>query len=84
MDAFADDFKVPSKGKAKSYEIDYETLTQGAVEKQMQADVDHISGIFGVDVSFPNIITVFLIVKIALSMLLGWYRCTLIEVLKLE
>ncbi|KIM83428.1 hypothetical protein PILCRDRAFT_783776 [Piloderma croceum F 1598] len=49
MDAFNDDFKVTSKGKHKSYEIDYESLTQGAVEKLMQADIEHISGIFGVD-----------------------------------
>jgi hypothetical protein len=51
MDAFPDDFKVASKGKQKSYEIDYESLTQGAVEKLMQVDIEHISGIFGVDVS---------------------------------
>lgn len=51
MDAFNDDFKVTSKGKHKSYEIDYESLTQGAVEKLMQAEIEHISGIFGVDVS---------------------------------
>lgn len=51
MDAFGDDFKVSTKGKHKSYEIDYESLTQNDVEKLMQADVEHISGIFGVDVS---------------------------------
>lgn len=53
MDAFNDDFKVASKGKQKSYEIDYESLTQAAVEKLMQADIEHIGGIFGVDVSLP-------------------------------
>lgn len=51
MDAFNEDFKVSSKGKLKSYEIDYESLTQGAVEMLMQADIEHISGILGVDVS---------------------------------
>ena len=54
MDAFNDDFKVPSKGKRKSYEIDYETLTQSMVEKLMAADIEHISGIFGVDVCIPS------------------------------
>jgi ariadne-1 len=44
-------FKVPSKGKRKSYEIDYDSLSQEAVDKLAQQDVDHISGIFGVDVS---------------------------------
>lgn len=51
MDAFADDYKVSSKGKRKSYEVDYESLSQSAVEKLMQQDMEHISGIFGVDVS---------------------------------
>jgi ariadne-1 len=52
MDGFNDDFKVTSsKGKRKSYEIDYESLSQTDVEKLMSQDIDHISGIFGVDVS---------------------------------
>lgn len=51
MDAFGDDFKVIPKGKRKSYEIDYESLSQSAIEKLMQSDVEHICGIFGVDVS---------------------------------
>lgn len=50
MDAFNEDFKVTAKGKHKSYEIAYDSLTQAAVEKLMQADIEHISGIFGVDV----------------------------------
>jgi hypothetical protein len=44
-------FKVPSKGKRKSYEIEYNSLSQESVDKLAQQDVDHISGIFGVDVS---------------------------------
>lgn len=52
MDNFGDDFKVNTKGKRKSYEVEYESLSQQAVEKLMQRDVDHICGIFGVDVSF--------------------------------
>lgn len=52
MDVFNDDFKITStKGKRKSYEIDYDSLSQSDVEKLMVQDVDHISGIFGVDVS---------------------------------
>jgi ariadne-1 len=50
MDAFNDDFKVASKDKRKLYEIEYQSLSQPEVEKLMQQDVDHIIGIFGVDV----------------------------------
>ncbi|PPQ92982.1 hypothetical protein CVT25_000183 [Psilocybe cyanescens] len=50
MDNFGDDFKVAAKGKRKSYEVEYESLSQQAVEKLMQRDVDHICGIFGVDI----------------------------------
>lgn len=59
MNAFADDemmgsyddFKITPKGKHKSYEVEYESLSQDAVEQLMSADVEHICGIFGVDVS---------------------------------
>jgi ariadne-1 len=51
MDTFNDDFKVSGKGRRKSYEIEHEPLSQADVEKLMQTDVEHISGIFGVDVS---------------------------------
>jgi ariadne-1 len=50
VDTFGDDFKV-MKAQRKPYEIDYLALSQNDVEKLMQQDVDHISGIFGVDVS---------------------------------
>ena len=46
MEAF-----VPLQAKRKLYEIDYESLSQSAVEKLMQDDIDHICGILGVDVS---------------------------------
>ncbi|KII92201.1 hypothetical protein PLICRDRAFT_36992 [Plicaturopsis crispa FD-325 SS-3] len=49
MDVFNDDFKVSNKGKHKSYEVDYDSLSQADVEARMQQDVEHISGIFGVD-----------------------------------
>jgi ariadne-1 len=51
MDAFNDDFKIASKGRPKSYEVAYESLSQSAVEKLMQEDVEHICGIFRIDVS---------------------------------
>lgn len=66
MDNFGDDFKVAPKGKQKSYEVEYESLSQQAVENMMQQDVDHICGIFGVDVS-----------RSLLFPLLTWLRCLL-------
>ena len=51
MDNFQDDIKIiANKGKKKSYEVDYDDLTQAMVEDLIKADVDHISSIFGVDV----------------------------------
>ena len=44
---------VPTKEK-KSYEVDYDSLGQQAVEKLIAREVDHICGIFGVDVSYPQ------------------------------
>ena len=52
MDTFGDDFKVPQRAVRKAYEVEHEALPQFAVEKLMAADVEHISGIFGVDVCF--------------------------------
>ncbi|KAF9483117.1 hypothetical protein BDN70DRAFT_874165 [Pholiota conissans] len=46
---YGDDFKVSTKAKRKPYEVEYESLSQQAVEKLMQRDVDHICGIFGVE-----------------------------------
>lgn len=46
MEAF-----VPPQIKHKPYEIEYESLSQNAVEHLMQEDIDHICGILGVDVS---------------------------------
>ncbi|KAF9010806.1 hypothetical protein BDQ17DRAFT_1387954 [Cyathus striatus] len=53
---YGDDFKVSMKGKKKSYEIDYESLSQSAVEKLIQNDVEHITGIFGVDVPTASLL----------------------------
>lgn len=50
MDTFGDDFKVPQRAARKAYEVEHEPLPQSAVEKLMATDVEHISGIFGVDV----------------------------------
>ncbi|KAI0744333.1 RING-5 domain-containing protein [Daedaleopsis nitida] len=49
-DGFGDDFKVATSSNKKVYEVDYSSLSQPEVEKMMQTDVDHISGIFGVEV----------------------------------
>ena len=50
MEMDNEDFKVSSKGKLKSYEVEYESLSQTAVERLMQRDVDHICGILFVNV----------------------------------
>lgn len=52
MDMDNEFFPVPTKEK-KSYEVDYDSLGQQAVEKLIAREVDHICGIFGVDVSYP-------------------------------
>jgi ariadne-1 len=48
---YNDDFGVALKDKRKAYEIDHETFSQAQVEMLMKQDIDHISGICGVDVS---------------------------------
>ncbi|KAG6827963.1 hypothetical protein H0H92_009822 [Tricholoma furcatifolium] len=49
MDTYEEDFRIAPKNKTKAYDIDYESLSQAAVEKRMKDDVEHIRGIFGVD-----------------------------------
>jgi ariadne-1 len=49
MDMDNEDFKIPAKEKKKSYEVDYTSLSQDAVVKLMNAELEHISGIFGVE-----------------------------------
>ena len=44
------DYKMAAKGKLMSYEVEYESLSQTAVERLMQRDVDDICGILSVDV----------------------------------
>ncbi|KAF7357948.1 RBR-type E3 ubiquitin transferase [Mycena venus] len=51
-----DDFKVPTKSTRKAYELDYDSLSQTAVEKLMEQDVEHIRGIFGVDASTAGLL----------------------------
>lgn len=48
------DFKISPATKHKSYEIDFDSLNQAQVEKQISLDVEHISGIFGVEVCKPD------------------------------
>ena len=49
LDPLGDFNEGPSKRKV--YEVDYESLSQAEVEKQMQGDVDYITSLFGVTVS---------------------------------
>ena len=51
MDNFGDDFRIPLRNNKKSYEVDYDVLSQQAIERAISKDVEHICGIFGVDVS---------------------------------
>ncbi|KAJ7633438.1 hypothetical protein DFH06DRAFT_692371 [Mycena polygramma] len=51
-----DDFKVASKTTRKAYELDYQSLSQTAIEKLMEQDVEHIRGIFGVDASTAGLL----------------------------
>jgi ariadne-1 len=52
MDMDNEFLPMPTKEK-KSYEVDHDSLGQQAVEKLIAREVDHICGIFGVDVSYP-------------------------------
>ena len=45
-----DEFRVQFKGKRKQYEVDYESLSQSAVEKLMADDVEYVRSVCGVDV----------------------------------
>ena len=41
------------KSHKKRYDLDYESLSQAAIESLMAKDIDHITGILGLDVGFP-------------------------------
>lgn len=49
MDTFDDDIKVVPEAR-KTYEVDYKPLTHQDVKDLMEADIDYIKTIFGVDV----------------------------------
>jgi len=52
MDTYGNDYAVQSSAsKRKIYEVEYDTLSQEAVEVLMLKDVEYISSVFGVDVS---------------------------------
>ena len=55
VDAFDTDYRLSGKGKGKVYEVEYDSLSQGDIEQMMQADVENVSNIFGVDVSSDRI-----------------------------
>jgi ariadne-1 len=48
-----DDFRPINNAKRKSYEVDFDSLSQEAVERLMRRDADDICGILGVDVGAP-------------------------------
>ena len=54
VDGFGGDFKVGARSERKIYEVEYSPLSQPDVERIMQADIDHISSIFGVEVGPTN------------------------------
>ncbi|KAL1941937.1 hypothetical protein VTO73DRAFT_6467 [Trametes versicolor] len=49
VDGFGNDFKVGARSDRKIYDVEFSALSQPEVERIMQADVDHISSIFGVE-----------------------------------
>lgn len=51
IDAIGNDFRVPQPTACKAYEVEHESLSQLAVEKLMADDIEHICGIFGINVS---------------------------------
>ncbi|KAJ3563541.1 hypothetical protein NP233_g8877 [Leucocoprinus birnbaumii] len=51
-----EDIKVPQKGKRKSYEVDFESLSQSAVEKLMAEEVEYICSVCGVDESVASLL----------------------------
>ncbi|KAJ7233986.1 hypothetical protein C8J57DRAFT_1356567 [Mycena rebaudengoi] len=51
-----DDFKIPAKPARKSYEAEYDSLGQSAVEKLMEQNIEHIRSIFGVDANTTSLL----------------------------
>jgi len=45
-----DAFDVPVKGKQKSYQVDFTTLSKHDVERAMDENIEYITGIFGMEV----------------------------------
>ncbi|KZS98666.1 hypothetical protein SISNIDRAFT_472483 [Sistotremastrum niveocremeum HHB9708] len=67
---FNDDIKVSaSKGKRKSYDIDYECLDTAELQATIKREADHITSIFGVDFD----------TAVSLLRHLGWNKERLIE-----
>ncbi|KAJ7699291.1 hypothetical protein B0H17DRAFT_1129353 [Mycena rosella] len=51
-----DDFKVAPKTARKAYELEYDSLSQAAIEKLMEQDVEHIRSSFSVDASTASLL----------------------------
>ncbi|KAF9265860.1 hypothetical protein L218DRAFT_897748 [Marasmius fiardii PR-910] len=56
MDTFGYDFKVTVKPKMKSYEIDYQPLSQSAVEGIMKKDIEQCCSVLGIDENISKIL----------------------------
>ncbi|KAI0820095.1 hypothetical protein BC628DRAFT_1423278 [Trametes gibbosa] len=69
VEGFGGDFKVGARSEHKIYDVEYSSLSQPEVERIMQADMDHISTIFGVEPS----------VAALLLRNMGWNKEKLIE-----
>ncbi|CAK5265546.1 unnamed protein product [Mycena citricolor] len=51
-----DDFKAPTKASRKAWDIEYDSLSQTAIQALMSKDVEHIQGIFGVDAASASLL----------------------------
>ena len=51
VDGFDGGYKTIGSKRLKSYEVDYDSLSQEQIEKTMRGEIEYISGLCGVDVS---------------------------------
>ncbi|KAF7325537.1 RBR-type E3 ubiquitin transferase [Mycena kentingensis (nom. inval.)] len=51
-----DDYKLPPKPSRKAYELEYESLSQSAVQRLMAQDLEHVRNILGVDESTAGLL----------------------------
>lgn len=61
LDVLDESVKYSGKAARKVYQVEFESLSQNAVEQLIKQDVEHISSIFGVEVN----IVFFLVISFA-------------------